>query len=276
MFKCDYHTHTRFSFDGAKNSSPESLCEAAIARGVTDLAITDHFECNWRAEVAFPPYDADRAYEEIMAAKEKYKGKVNLTYGIEIGQANQYPEEAKALLLSHDYEFVIGSIHNLRGALDFHYWDFKRIFEDMSPAYIGYCFERYINELCEVVDTLDKIDTVAHLTYLQRYCAMSGNEYDFMAHADKMAVLFEKIAKRDIALEVNVSTLWKGFGFPMPQKEILSLYRDCGGRLITVGTDSHSPEHIGECVDRAFDNLREIGLRDILVIRNGEKHIERI
>lgn len=276
MFKCDYHTHTRFSFDGAKNSSPDSLCEAAIARGVTDLAITDHFECNWRAEVAFPPYDADRAYEEIMAAKEKYKGKVNLTYGIEIGQANQYPEEAKALLLSHDYEFVIGSIHNLRGALDFHYWDFKRIFEDMSPAYIGYCFERYINELCEVVDTLDKIDTVAHLTYLQRYCAMSGNEYDFMAHADKMAVLFEKIAKHDIALEVNVSTLWKGFGFPMPQKEILSLYRDCGGRLITVGTDSHSPEHIGECVDQAFDNLREIGLRDILVIRNGEKHIERI
>ena len=276
MFKCDYHTHTRFSFDGAKNSSPDSLCEAAIARGVTDLAITDHFECNWRAEVAFPPYDADRAYEEIMAAKEKYKGKVNLTYGIEIGQANQYPEEAKALLLSHDYEFVIGSIHNLRGALDFHYWDFKRIFEDMSPAYIGYCFERYINELGEVVDTLDKIDTVAHLTYLQRYCAMSGNEYDFMAHADKMAVLFEKIAKRDIALEVNVSTLWKGFGFPMPQKEILSLYRDCGGRLITVGTDSHSPEHIGECVDQAFDNLREIGLRDILVIRNGEKHIERI
>ena len=276
MFKCDYHTHTRFSFDGAKNSSPESLCEAAIARGVTELAINDHFECNWRAEVSFPPYDADRAYEEIMAAKEKYKGKVNLTYGIEIGQANQYPEEAKALLLSHDYEFVIGSIHNLRGALDFHYWDFKRIFEDMSPAYIGYCFERYINELCEVVNTLDKIDTLAHLTYLQRYCAMSGNEYDFMAHADKMAVLFEKIAKRDIALEVNVSTLWKGFGFPMPQKEILSLYRDCGGRLITVGTDSHSPEHIGECVDQAFDNLREIGLRDILVIRNGEKHIERI
>ena len=62
----------------------------------------------------------------------------------------------------------------------------------------------------------------------------------------------------------------------MPQKEILSLYRDCGGRLITVGTDSHSPEHIGECVDQAFNSLREIGLRDILVIRNGEKHIERI
>ena len=124
MFKCDYHTHTRFSFDGAKDSSADSLCQAAIELGVTDLAITDHFECNWRAEAAYPPYDADKAYEEIMAAKEKYKGKINLTFGIEIGQANQHPEVAKELLDSHNYEFVIGSIHNLRGAVEFHYWDF--------------------------------------------------------------------------------------------------------------------------------------------------------
>ena len=60
MFKCDYHTHTNFSFDGAKDSTPDTLCQAAIANGVTDLAITDHFECNWRAEAAYPPFDADR------------------------------------------------------------------------------------------------------------------------------------------------------------------------------------------------------------------------
>ena len=276
MFKCDYHTHTKFSFDGAPDSSADALCKAAVERGITDLAITDHFECNWRQESAYPPYDADSAYAEIMAAKEKYKSKLNLTYGIEIGQANQFPKEARALLAAHDYEFVIGSIHNLRGALDFHYWDFKRVFDDMSPAYIGYCFERYIDELCEVVDSLDKIDTVAHLTYMHRYCAMSGNEYDFMQHSDKMEKLFKKIISRDIALEVNVSTLWKGFGFPMPDKDILSLYRECGGRLITVGTDSHSPDHIGESVEEGFNTLRRVGLRDILVVRNGEKHVEKI
>ena len=72
MFKCDYHTHTNFSFDGAKNSTPETLCEAAIANGVTDLAITDHFECNWKTEAAYPEFDADGHYAAIMAAKEKY------------------------------------------------------------------------------------------------------------------------------------------------------------------------------------------------------------
>ena len=127
-----------------------------------------------------------------------------------------------------------------------------------------------------MVDSLPKINTVAHLTYLHRYCAMSGNEYNFMQHADKMEKLFKKIISRDIALEVNVSTLWKGFGFPMPHKDILSLYRDCGGRLITVGTDSHSPEHIGECVDEGFDLLRSVGLNDILVVRDGKKTVIKI
>ena len=276
MFKCDYHTHTRFSYDGADNSTPDSLCLAAIERGVTDLAITDHFECNWRDEAAYPPYDADHAYSEIMAAKEKYKDKLNLTYGIEIGQANQYPEEAKKLLSSHDFEFVIASLHNLRGTPDFYFWDFKKVFEDTPPAYIGNCFERYIDELCEVIDCLDKIETVAHLTYINRYIAMSGNSYDFMKHSDKMEKLFKKMIVRDIALEINLSTLWKGLGFPMPHQEILSLYRECGGRLITVGTDSHSPSQIGACVEEGFDLLRTVGLNEILTIRNGEKHIERI
>ena len=276
MFKCDYHTHTYFSFDGAKNSSPNALCQAAIDRGVTDLAITDHFECNWRSEAAYPPFDADRHYEEIAAAKEKYKDKLNLSYGIEIGQYNQNPEEADALLKDHDFDFIIGSIHNLRGAVDFYYWDFKSIFESMQHSYIGHMFERYCNELCEVADSFDKIDTVAHLTYIYRYCALSGNHYDFMKHAESAEKLFKKIVAKDIALEVNVSTLWKGLGFALPDRDFLSLYKDCGGKLITVGTDSHSPEHIGECVEEGFDLLRSVGLRDILVVRDGKKDIVKI
>jgi histidinol-phosphatase (PHP family) len=276
MFKCDYHTHTYFSFDGAKDSTPDSLCQAAIERGITDLAITDHFECNWRAEAAYPPYQADKAYEEIMAAKEKYKGKLNLTYGIEIGQANQYPEEAKTLLDSHGFDFIIGSIHNLKGAIDFYYWDFAALFRDMQHSYVGNMFERYIDELCEVVDTFDKIDTIAHLTYIYRYCALSGNHYDLLQHADAAEVLFKKMVARDIALEVNVSTLWKGLGFAMPDRDFLSLYKECGGRLVTVGTDSHSPEHIGECVSDGFELLRSVGLCDIVVIRNGKKETVKI
>ena len=275
MFKCDYHTHTNFSFDGAPESTPDSLCLAAIAVGVTDLAITDHFECNWRSE-SYPPFDADGYYEAVMTAKEKYRDKLNLTYGIEIGQYSQIPEEANALLEKHDYDFIIGSIHNMRGETDFYYWDFNRIFAEKEQDYLGQTFKRYCDELCCVVDTLDKVDSIAHLTYMYRYCALSGNRYDLTKYTDNAEKLFRKMVAKDIALELNVSTLIKGLGFTMPDRDLLSLYKDCGGRLITVGTDSHSPDHVGECVEDGFSLLRNVGLNDILVVRNGEKTIVKI
>ena len=105
---------------------------------------------------------------------------------------------------------------------------------------------------------------------------MSGNHYDFTKHSDKVERLYKKMISRDIALEVNVSTLWRKLGFAMPDREFLSLYKDCGGRLITVGTDSHGAAHIGECIDEGFSLLRSVGLNDILVVRNGEKTVIKI
>ena len=97
-----------------------------------------------------------------------------------------------------------------------------------------------------------------------------------MRHADAAEKLFKKMIDKDIALEVNVSTLWKGLGFALPDRDFLSLYKECGGKLITVGTDSHSPEHIGECVDEGFKLLKDVGLNDIVVIRDGKKTVVKI
>ncbi len=273
MFKCDYHTHTRFSFDGSPLSTPDAICEAAIAQGITHLAITDHFESNWKICDGISEYDADGAYESISKAKKKYKDKLIVAYGIEIGQANQCPQEAKKLLSSYKFDFVLASVHNLEGMRDFFFFDFAGINDD---EYISRLYEKNIRELCDVIDTLDRIDSVAHITYMRRYLELAGKTHDFTNHAASLSKLFAKMVSRDIALEVNVSTLWKGLGFAMPDRELLSLYRDCGGRLVTIGTDSHSPENVGGCVDKGFDLLKSVGLNSVLIVENGEKRIVNI
>lgn len=267
MFKCDYHTHSLFSFDGDGTSSPDALCRAAIEKGITDLAITDHFESNWRIDNLSAEYPARDAFEAITAAKDRYKDKLNLLYGIEIGQANQCPEEACRLLKEYKFDFVIASIHNLRSLPDFYFYDFSSV-DDSNLADL---FERNICELMESVDVLDKIDTIGHLTYIERYLAFAGKKYDFSKHENSMEKLFRKMIAKEIALELNVSTLCKGLGFSMPNTDILSFYRDCGGRLITVGSDSHSPKDVGESVEEGFRILKKVGLNHVLAIRNGQK-----
>ncbi len=277
MFKCDYHTHTRYSFDGGPESTVDALCRSAIENGVTDLAITDHFECNWRTESTYPPFDADAVLREVMEARERYRGKLSIAFGAEIGQANQFPEEAKALLEAHSYDFIIGSIHNLTGTLDFYYFDFAKIKRNRQrDNYIAFLFERHLEEMCAALDALPKVDTLGHLTYMQRYCALAGLDYDFTKHSASAEKLFRKMIAREIALEVNVSTLWKGLGFAMPDKEFLTLYRDLGGRLVTVGTDSHYPSTVGSCVEDGFALLKSVGLNDVVVIRDGKKTIVKI
>ncbi len=277
MFKCDYHTHSRFSFDGSPDATLDALCLAAIERGVTDLAITDHFECNWRDGSSYPPFDSKMSYNEYNTAKEKYKKRLNLTFGVEIGQANQFPNEAKAFIDRFAPDFVISSVHNLTGTIDFYYFDFAKINRNRQrDSYVRFLFERCIDEVCDSIDALPKIDTVGHLTYMQRYCEAAGLKYDFSDHEESLERLFKKMISKDIALEVNVSTLWRGMEFTMPNADILSLYRRLGGKLITVGTDSHSPEHIGECVEEAFNMLKRLDLCDIVVIRNGIKTVVKI
>ncbi len=268
MFKCDYHIHSLYSNDSTPEMSVDGICKTAIEKGVTDIAITDHFECNWLSEEELLQYDADAAENAVMSAKEKYKGRINLTYGIEIGQANQYPEAARKLLCSHNYEFVIGSVHRFMNMPDFKYLDFKALCKESR---IGEFFERYIDDITEAVDVLPKLDTVAHLTYTRRYCELCGVKYDFTKHFAKVEKFYQKIIAKSIALEINLSTLLNGLGFPMPDRDFLSLYREMGGRLVTVGTDSHLLKNVGEQIDTAFELLRKTGLREVLVVRGGKK-----
>ena len=276
MFICDMHMHSHFSFDAEPDFSPDAVCKAAIEKGITDIAITDHFESNYKASLdellRTSVYDRDSAYAAIMEAKEKYKGKINLIYGIEIGQANQEPDQAISLLNSHDYEFVIGSIHNLRGMNDFYYMDLSGTTDDKIGAWL----DGYIDELCEIVDVMPRVDTIAHITYLIRYLAFAKIQFDVKPYYDKISHFFGKIIAKDIALEVNTSTLWKGLGFTMPDADILKLYRECGGKLITVGSDSHGPANLAGCVVQAFDILKSCGFDRVLTVRNGQKELVKI
>lgn len=272
MAFCDYHIHTCYSFDGDRSATPEAICKAAIERGLTDIAITDHFEVNAIPEGIDTPYDADAAFESVMQVKEIYGKRLNITYGIELGQASQYPDIANDFLRKYPVEFVLASLHNLRGKPDFYYMDFSTIDEDETSS----LYRAYLSELLEMIDALDKIDAIGHITYPFRYIARAGKVVDASQFYDGLADIFSVLVKKDVALELNVSTYAKGYGFTMPTPDILSLYRECGGRLITLGTDAHSPSAVGIAIPYAAELAKSVGFDSALVIRGGQKELIKL
>ena len=272
MFLCDYHTHTRFSFDGRPTATHDALCRRALEIGLSDIAFTDHLDVNGEAERLYDfPFDPDASFAAMMEVKEKYKGRLNVVCGIELGNPTQYPETARAVLDAHPYEFVIGSLHNLRGVPDFYHMSF----DTMSDGLIRQLFDRSLDETLDMVG-FEGMTTLGHMTYMHRYVIRSGKTLDLKPYYEKIAAIYAELIRRDVALEINVSSLWKGLGMPMPSMELLKLYKDCGGKLITIGSDAHDVENLGKAIRKGYAILETVGFHEVLTIQNGERVLQSI
>lgn len=262
----DSHTHSCFSFDGAVNATPDEMCRAAISAGLTDLAITDHCDVNGEVEGFYHCYDRQTAFFAIMEAKETYKNRLRISYGIELGQATQYPAYAKELLSSGSFDFVLGSLHNLCGVPDFYYIDFSK---DFPQKLIDCLFNRYVAELTELC-SIPGIHSLAHITYPLRYLAEGKKSLNLSCYEEQFRELFRQMIEKDIALEVNTSTLSCPLGETMPSVSLLKLYRECGGTLITVGSDAHSTERIGSGIRETYRMLSDNDFSKVTVYYNGK------
>ena len=71
-------------------------------------------------------------------------------------------------------------------------------------------------------------------------------------------------------IEVNTSGYRYGVGGPHPQFELIKLYHDLGGKIITVGSDTHTPEQMAYKFDEAYKMIKEAGFDSITAFENKE------
>ena len=266
MYIHDSHIHTKYSFDVKNDGSGDidRIVETAIARGVNEISVCDHYDIDGIMDGIYPPYTADDAKDDILNAKEKYAGKIQINYGIELGQAHARPKEAAEFINKYNFDFIIGSLHNMRNYPDFYFLKY----EMMTPEFINYLVKRNIAELCETVE-LGMFSTLAHITYIQRYLTLAGVKFDFKPYYDDFSGLFKKLIKSGKALEINTSGLRNG-NITMPGCELISLYRECGGEAVTIGSDAHTFDDVGKGIVETAASLRELGFKSQTVVRNGK------
>ncbi len=261
MYIHDSHIHTKFSFDS--DSDISDIAEVAIARGISEISLCDHCDIDNDLAGIYPKFKADDARVEILAAKEKYAGRLRINYGVELGEAHACPKESRELMERMGYDFVIGSLHNLRG-----YPDFSLLkYEHMSVEQRTYLMRRMLSETEEIVD-FGGFSTLAHITYIQRYLTLSGVPFEYEAYKDDFARIFGKLIASGIALEINTSGLRRN-SITMPSYELAALYKECGGELITFGSDAHLAQDIGKGIEEAAAALRSLGFKSQCVVRGG-------
>lgn len=268
----DYHIHTEYSFDWPTLLPGRifDICETALKNGVSQIAVTDHLDANTASSGEIMMLDVEQERHDVMRAKKCYEGRLDVIYGIELGQPHQASELASRILSNYDFEFVIGSYHNNVDAEDFSLIDYAH-----TPAET--LIKYYENYLCETVDHIKwgvgKFSTLGHLGYPLRYFIRNNltdivNPYD-EKYMKTVKRIFELLIKHGIALEVNTSGWRQGMNNTMPLDGMIQCYVDMGGKLITVGSDSHGAHFIGSNVEKEYGILYRLGVREISAFKNG-------
>ena len=63
-------------------------------------------------------------------------------------------------------------------------------------------------------------------------------------------------------IEINTSSYRYGIDDLTPSRDILKLYKELGGRILTIGSDSHKKEHLGAFIDKTKDELKSLGFKE--------------
>ena len=261
----DFHTHSCFSFDG--NDSVDAMCNAALQAGLSAIAITDHYDTDGIQDGYYPSYDAVGARAAVCAAKKKYQGKLDVIYGLELGQPYVYPNAARKLLDTCAFDYVIGSLHNLIGVPDFYYFNAETI----PTKQIYDLFIRAIDETERYLLTFPEIDTIAHITYPLRYFRRAGREMDLSPAEERLRRFFRAVAESGKALEVNTSGLRQGIGMTLPEDLLITWYVQEGGKRVAIGSDAHTAVDVGKDVAETYAHLRKLGVSEIMCWKQGKK-----
>ena len=264
-YLADCHSHSDCSFDGTEDMS--RMCARAEALGLAYYAVTDHCECDqYEGSEQFGGrkyYDVvRRAYRELEVNQKRFP-RLHLLKGIELGQPLQNLPAALDALDGRQYDFVIGSLHNIANMPDFYHLGNQAFEADELDR----VFHAYFKEIYEMLEW-GQFDSLAHITYPLRYLCKPGEHPSFAKYQAELDDIFRKIIADGKALEFNTSRLLKTDAPILPDREIFARYKALGGTRVTLGADAHCTENIAKGIPEALDLLRALGYTEFTVFVN--------
>ena len=249
--KCDYHLHSYYSHD---SSTPmEFQIKRAVKLGLDELCFTEH--------VDYLSYDSESVSEksnyfrELEEMRKKFDGRIKIKTGFEFGVQTHTVRKFESLFESYhdEIDFILLSVHQID---DKDLWSGEYQRGKTQDEYnMG-----YYEELLRVVRGYQDYSVLAHLDLMVRY-DMAG-AYPFRKAKDRLAEILTETINHGKGIEMNTASWRYGLNDTQPCREILRLYHDLGGEILTLGSDSHSPEYICDHMSEAREILRGIGFKN--------------
>lgn len=254
----DTHLHTKFS--GDSNAEPELMLRKAMELGLDGICITDHLDLDYPDDPDLFFLDLEHYIPAILHLQEIYRDRFPVLCGIELGLQPHLAERHRELLEQYPFDFVIGSSHVVHGTDPY----YQNYYEGRSEEE---AYREYFTSILENIRAFDGFDVYGHIDYVVRYGPNRNANYSYGAYRDVLDEILKNLIERGKGIELNTAGFKYGLGHPNPTEDILKRYRELGGEILTLGADSHRPEHIAYDFRKVPDILTQCGFRYYTVFR---------
>lgn len=254
--KADFHLHSYFS--GDSTAPMEQMIQKGIKLGLSQMCFTEHMDYDFPVTDLDPEgkfeVNVDSYLYELIGLREKYKDQIKILFGLELGLQPHLARRHAVLAKSYDFDFIIGSSHICNGRDPYY-----------PPFYEGRseedAYREYFESIIENIKKFKNFDVYGHLDYVVRYGPNMDADYTYEKYGDVLDEILNLLIAEEKGIEINTGGVKRGLKDLHPCKEIVKRYRELGGEIITIGSDSHSPETITAHFERAASVLTECGFK---------------
>ena len=242
----DFHMHSHVSFDG--HDTGLNMAKAASAAGLKEICFTDHRD--------YDPFDPDHKLQFDLLHYNKEYGeleipRLKIRKGFEFGMLPDNREQFQKDIALRNWDFVIGSVHFVDG-LDVY---FSEYWEGKTPYY---AILRSFEDTLTCVKNHDDFDVLGHLTYLGKCDANPEKKpilyKDYRELADE---IMKVLVQKGKGMEINTSGVDRCNAY-LPDTSYLRRFKELGGEIVTVGSDAHHADRVGQYCREAVQIVQDV------------------
>lgn len=237
-------------------------CEQALAIGLPAVAFTEHLEftsggegdaiagvatdARWWSRIK--PLDVTGYLAAVEDCRQRFPG-LRILSGVETGESHLFAASAGAVVHSHSFDRVLGSLHAVpyKGRLV----AADALFGSMPD---GDVMSYYFAELLRLIEGSDLFLVLAHLDFPRRYWPRGPHLYREEDFEEEYRIVLRALAGSGRVLEINTKT-------PLASVDLVRWWREAGGTAVSFGSDAHLPQRVGDRFKLAVDVVEAAGFR---------------
>ena len=254
-----YETHMHTPLCKHATGQPEDYAAVAEQRGLKGIIVTCHNPVinGWATKYRMELNQFDEYLTMVSRAQETWAGRVDVRLGLE---SDYYPGAESWLAELHDkaeFHHVLGSVHSLLP-------DYKGRYYNGSLE--GY-YRTHFRHLAMAAES-GLFDTLAHPDLIK---ILEPKSWNLDQVLDEVRRSLDRIAKTDVALELNTSGLNKPLAEMHPSETILAEMRERNIPVV-VGADAHEPGRVAANFEDALELLKKVGYSHTHIVLNRQRH----